>query len=95
MLILETFLLVLVLPVFSVAVESLIIYKLCVFIKQERKKTREERLRLETERKYKILETNVLTTLGFPNWNVAPYYDECVTVKTRQDLENYDVEIFF
>jgi hypothetical protein len=41
------------------------------------------------------LETEVLKKLGFPNWNVVSYYDEYVTVKSRQSLEKYDDVKFF
>ena len=45
--------------------------------------------------KYKQLEKEILRNLGFINWNVVPYCDECVTVKSRQTLEKYDaVKIF-
>lgn len=44
---------------------------------------------------YKKLEANVLKTLGFSNWNIIPYFDEYVTVKSRQALEKYDDIKFF
>ena len=44
------------------------------------------------EKKYRELETEVLKKLGFSNWNVVSYYDEYVTVKSRQSLEKYDDE---
>ena len=47
------------------------------------------------EKKYRELETEVLKELGFPNWNVVSYYDEYVTVKSRQSLEKYDDVKFF
>lgn len=47
------------------------------------------------EKKYRELETEVLKKLGFPNWNVVSYYDEYVTVKSRQSLEKYDDVKFF
>ena len=40
--------------------------------------------------KYKKLQAAVLQELGFQNWNVVSYYDEYVTVKSRQTLEKYD-----
>lgn len=43
-----------------------------------------------TEQKYKKLETEVLTELGFSNWNIISYFDEYVTGKSRQTLEKYD-----
>ena len=48
-----------------------------------------------TEQKYKELETEVLKELGFSNWNIIPYFDEYVTVKSRQTLEKYDDIKFF
>lgn len=39
---------------------------------------------------YKKLEKAVLRELGFPDWNIISYYDECVSVKSRQTLEKYD-----
>lgn len=47
------------------------------------------------EQKYKQLETEVLKALGYPNWNVISYFDEYVTVKSRQALEKYDDIKFF
>lgn len=45
--------------------------------------------------KYKQLEKEILRNLEFINWNVVPYCDECVTVKSRQTLEKYDAVKFF
>lgn len=47
------------------------------------------------ESKYKQLEAEVLRELGFANWDIIPYYDEYVTVKSRQTLEKYDDTKFF
>lgn len=47
------------------------------------------------EQKYKKMETEVLKELGFSNWNIIPYFDEYVTVKSRQTLEKYDDIKFF
>ena len=44
---------------------------------------------------YKKLESEVLQELGFLNWNVISYFDEYVTVKSRQALERYDSITFF
>lgn len=44
---------------------------------------------------YKALEAEVLGELGFRNWDIVPYFDECVTVKSRQALEKYDEIKFF
>lgn len=47
------------------------------------------------KKKYKELETDVLKKLGFSGWNVISYFDEDVTVKSRQALEKYDDIKFF
>lgn len=47
------------------------------------------------EKKYKQLEDEVLKELGFVNWNIISYFDEHVTVKSRQTLEKYDDIKFF
>ena len=49
----------------------------------------------EAEKRYKAMETEVLQKLGFPNWSIIPYFDEFVTVKSRQALEKYDDIKFF
>lgn len=46
-------------------------------------------------RELEELETEVLKKLGFLNWNIVPYYDENVVVKSRQALEKYDEIKFF
>ena len=48
-----------------------------------------------SEKKYKQLEAEVLSTLGFSGWNIVTYIDECVIVKSRQTLEKYDDIKFF
>lgn len=40
--------------------------------------------------KYKKLEAEVLKELGFSGWNIASYFDDKVTVKSRSALEKYD-----
>lgn len=52
-------------------------------------------VRIITEQQYKKLEAEVLRELGFPNWNIISYFDEHVTVKSRQTLEKYDDIKFF
>lgn len=44
---------------------------------------------------YKKLEAEVLKELGFSSWNIVSYFDEHVTVKSRQALENYNDIKFF
>lgn len=44
---------------------------------------------------YKKLKYDVLKKLGFSHWNVVSYFDEHVTVKSRQTLEKYDDVKFF
>lgn len=48
-----------------------------------------------SEQNYKHLETEVWKKFGFANWNVVSYFDEHVTVKSRQTLEKYDAVKFF
>lgn len=47
------------------------------------------------KKKYKELETAVLSELGFYNWTFIPYYDAYVTVKSRQAFEKYHNVKFF
>lgn len=49
----------------------------------------------QREEQYQKLENDVLKELGFPNWNIISYFDEYVTVKSRQALEKYDDIKFF
>lgn len=65
-------------------------------IKKEQEKQRElerqkelERQR-ELDRQYKKLEFEVLKELNISNWNTISYFDDDVTVKSRQALEKYD-----
>ena len=45
--------------------------------------------------KYKKLESEVLSELGFLNWKMISYIDEIITVKSRQTLQKYDDIKFF
>lgn len=47
------------------------------------------------KQQYEKLETEVLSTLGFNNWNLVSYFDAYVTVKSRQTLGKYDKIKFF
>ena len=47
------------------------------------------------KQQYKKLEAEILDKLGFYNWNIVSYFDESVTVKSRQTLEKYDDIKFF
>lgn len=47
------------------------------------------------EQQYNKLESEVLKTLGLSNWDDISYFDEHVTVKSRQTLEKYDGIKFF
>lgn len=44
---------------------------------------------------YEQLEKEILNNLGFSDWNIIPYYDEQITVKSRQALLKYDDATFF
>ena len=46
-------------------------------------------LKLMADSKYRKLETEVLTKLGFSSWNIISHTDAEVTVKSRQALEKY------
>lgn len=47
------------------------------------------------EKRYKQLKAEVINALGFLNWNIIPYVDTSVIVKSRQALEKYDAVRFF
>lgn len=47
------------------------------------------------KKQYENLEAEALLSLGFSSWNIIPYIDEYVTVKSRQALEKYDDIKFF
>ena len=51
--------------------------------------------KLITNHQYKKLTTEVLSELGFSGWDIVPYYDAYVTVKSRQTLEKYDDVKYF
>lgn len=50
---------------------------------------------LVSKRKYKKLESEVLSELGFSTWDVISFYDDLVVVKSRQALEKYDDVKYF
>ncbi len=45
--------------------------------------------------KYRKLESEALTELGFSSWDIVPFIDDTVIVKSRQALENYDEIKYF
>lgn len=45
--------------------------------------------------KYTKLKREILEFLNFPNWNIVPYIDEEIVVKSRKALENYNDVKFF
>lgn len=47
------------------------------------------------EQKYKQLEADVLRELGFSNWDIIPYVDDYIIVKSRQTFEKYDTIKYF
>ena len=47
------------------------------------------------EANYRKLKTNVLRELGFRSWESVSYFDDFVTVKSRQALEKYDSIKYF
>lgn len=44
---------------------------------------------------YNKLEAEVLEKLGFKNWDIVAYFDDSITVKSRQTLEKYDIIKYF
>lgn len=52
-------------------------------------------IKLVTVLIYKRLSKDVLNNLGYPNWNLVPYFDETAVVKSRQTLEKYDAIKYF
>ena len=52
-------------------------------------------IKIIRKHKYKKLSSEILSELGFSNWNVVSYFDASVTVKSRQALEKYDDIKFF
>lgn len=51
--------------------------------------------RKKLEKEYKELEKNVLYDLGLVSWYSVSYYDQYLTVKSRQALEKYDTIKYF
>lgn len=51
--------------------------------------------RKKLEKEYKELEKNVLYDLGLASWYSVSYYDQYLTVKSRQALEKYDAVKYF
>lgn len=47
-------------------------------------------INLIVKQQYKKLEEEALRSLGFSDWNIVRYFDDKVTVKSRQTLEKYD-----
>lgn len=43
------------------------------------------------EVKYILLDGEILKNLGYKDWNIVPYLDKEITVKSRQTLEKYDI----
>lgn len=52
-------------------------------------------IKIISNQKYRKLESEVLQKLGFSSWNIISYFDEQVTVKSRQTLEKYNDVKFF
>ena len=52
-------------------------------------------LKISADRKFRKLETDVLSKLGFSSWNIISNIDAEVTVKSRQALEKYDDVKYF
>ena len=52
-------------------------------------------LRKKREKEFALLQASALRDLEFKKWDDLPYFDESVTVKSRQALEKYDDIKFF
>lgn len=65
---------------------------LCLFLAYRCFKTVHEK---QQSKEYKELESDVLNELGFSDWNMIPYVDKRVIVKSRQALEKYDAIKYF
>lgn len=52
-------------------------------------------IKIISNQKYRKLESEVLQKLEFSSWNIISYFDEQVTVKSRQTLEKYNDVKFF
>lgn len=50
---------------------------------------------INSEQKYKKLESEVLNELGFSDWQIISYIDKFIMVKSRQALDKYDDLKFF
>lgn len=69
--------------IWSILIVILIIIMVAIVVKSIRKQQYEE------------MEAEILSTLGFYNWNFVSYFDTYVTVKSRQALSNYNEIKFF
>ena len=45
--------------------------------------------------KYDKLNKEILSALGYTKWNIVPYYDDSIVVKSRQSLDKYDIVRYF
>lgn len=48
-----------------------------------------------SERQYHKLEEEILATLRLSGWDAVPYFDDSVTVKSRQTLNNFNADKYF
>lgn len=66
-----------------------------VILFKEKQKRKEQEAAKIAEQEYVKLKDTVLNELKIYNWEIISYYDEYVTVKSRQALEKYDDIKFF
>lgn len=52
-------------------------------------------VKIITEQQYKTLESKAFEEVGISSWEVIPYFDDHIIVKSRQALEKYDKIKFF
>lgn len=52
-------------------------------------------IKRKREKEFAKLQSDVLSELNFNSWDTIPYFDEYITVKSRQALEKYDDIKFF
>ena len=52
-------------------------------------------IKRKREKEFAKLQSDVLSEINFNSWDTIPYFDEYVTVKSRQALEKYDDIKFF
>lgn len=85
--------------IFWIVVIVIIVVKIIEKLRLEEEKRIEEEIRRKEEQRieeeYRQLEAAVLKKLGFSSWEIVKDIDDCVMVKSRQALENYNTIKYF